>query len=143
MRIKNNSRAAWVLITKQLQLPKNYMIATTTLLLLINAVRPPQFPLTINYELQQLAEKRCLNANSFSHEGFWNTYAKLGNQLGFAYVGENLSFKFTDAESAFKALENSSYHKKNNHSLNYQKVGISVCQKSFGNNFTVILFAGH
>ena len=119
------------------------MIATSTLLLLINTARPSDFPLKTDYKLQKLAEQRCLSATTFSHNGFWSTYSKLEGKLGYTNVAENLAINFPDAESAFNALENSPKHKKNNHSQLYQRVGISTCQKSFGNWFTAIEFAGN
>lgn len=118
-------------------------MATTTLLLLINSVRPTQFPLQTEPVLQRLAEKRCSSTVSFSHDDFWSTYSKFEQGLGYRNVGENLALNFSNSESAFSALENSPTHRRNDHSLYFQKVGVATCQKSFGNWFTVIEFAGN
>jgi uncharacterized protein YkwD len=119
------------------------MIATTTMLLLINSVRPTQFPLKVDYQLQKLAEKRCISTTTFTHDDFWSTYSNLELGLGYRNAGENLALNFSKTEDIFKALENSPTHRKNNHSLYFQKVGIASCEQSFGNWFTVIEFAGN
>lgn len=116
------------------------LIATTTLLVLLNAARPPNFKLQSDKFLVNLAEQRCTEIKKFNHDGFFNKtqYQMIKN---YYYLGENLAIDFQDATSTFIALENSPGHKENNHATRYTNVGISNCDNKIGNT-TIILFGG-
>lgn len=116
------------------------MIATTTMLLmLINGARLK--PLQSDANLVTMATQHCTSMANFSHDDFFKTYSKLIN-ANYKYAGENLAVGFNSPKEIFTALENSKTHHDNNHSTNYQKIGIATCQKAPGVWLTVFLFAG-
>ena len=119
------------------------MLATTTaLLMLINSVRT--HPLVKDDTLVALATEHCTSMANFSHEDFLKTYSNIiSNDLGYKYAGENLAIQFANPKDMFNALEASKTHHDNNHSTNYQKVGIATCEKAPGVWLSVILFAGY
>lgn len=122
------------------------MIATTTLVILINSVRPTNFKLKYDYQLAKLAEQRCVEMPEYSHKLFLSDYSKRIEKLGYNNTGENLGLGFgTSTKSLFKAFEKSKTHREINHSKNYQKIGIGTCTKPGVTPIplTVVLFAGN
>jgi len=115
------------------------MIATTTLFILLNAVREDK--LSYNVKLEKIAEERCQNMKEWSHSGFPSDKIFKIKKNNFSYAGENLALGFDNAGSTMKALENSPTHYANNHDKNFTDIGIATCKNIIG-EVSVFLFGG-
>ena len=118
---------------------KHMIIATTTLLLLINQMRPVK--LKSDPFLEQLAMVRCTEMPDFSHDLYYKDFSKRIAKK-YKYGGENLAIAFNDATSTVNAWNNSKSHKEIMTAKRYQKIGIATCEKSKDVILTVTLFGG-
>jgi uncharacterized protein YkwD len=112
------------------------MLATATLLLLINTVRAQ--PLTMSPKLTAIAQKRCETMVIWSHKG--SPTQRLVDS-GHIIAGENLALTYESADEIFTALQASLSHKRNNEHKAYRDIGIAQCNNILGTT-TVILFTG-
>lgn len=117
------------------------MIATTTLLLLINSIRQPALPLKSDIRLDRLAQERCMTMANFSHEG--NFSGRMIYDLRYFYVGENLANGFPDATSTVKAWQASPTHNSLIQSKEYSRVGIGHCNNLSIGYTSVMLLGGY
>lgn len=118
------------------------LIATTSLLLLINATRSPKIPLKNDLFLTKLAETRCSQMKDFSHTDYYNIYSKQIEKK-YKYGGENLAVAFNDSTSTVNAWKASSSHKEIMTAKRYQKIGLAVCEKAPKVYLTVSLYGGN
>ncbi len=118
------------------------LIATTTLLVLINTARKPNLPLRSDVYLTKLAEQRCTTMKDFSHTDYYNIYSK-EIEKKYKYTGENLAVGFKDATSTVKAWLKSPGHKEILTAKRYQRIGVAVCEKAPKVYLTVTLYAGN
>lgn len=117
------------------------MIATTTLLLLLNTVRQPGLPLKSDIRLDRMAQVRCMDMQLFSHDN--NPAGKMIYDLKYFYVGEILANGFPDATSTIKAWEASPNHNSVMKSKEYSRVGVAHCNNLSIGYTSVMLFGGY
>lgn len=117
------------------------MIATTTLLLLINSCRSPKTPLKSDVYLTKLAETRCKQMKDFSHTDYYNIFSK-EIEKKYKFSGENLAVGFADATSTVQGWLKSPTHKEVLTAKRYQKIGVAVCEKAPKVYLTVTLYGG-
>lgn len=116
------------------------MIATTTLIILINSVR--KTPLMINPKITKVAEVRCQEMTEWSHKNY-EYYLNKVFDFGYRSGGENLALGFNDAQTMFAAFQNSPTHRAIEESETYTEVGVANCKnKNLQGDVTVVLFAG-
>jgi len=115
------------------------LIATSTVLLLINQLRPVK--LKIDPFLSNLAMSRCVEMPDFSHNLFFKDYAHRIEKR-YKFTGENLAVGFNTAGSTVKAWTESPKHKEIMTARRYQKIGIASCEKAKDVILTVTLFGG-
>lgn len=118
------------------------IVATTTLLLLINVARKPILPLKEDKVLSSIAMDRCVNMRDFSHTDYYNVYSKIIEKT-YKNTGENLAIGFPDATTTVQAWLRSPTHKEILKAKRYQKIGLAVCQKAPNVYLTVTLYGGN
>lgn len=116
------------------------IIATTTVLLLINQLRPVK--LKIDPFLNNLALSRCVEMPDFSHDLYYSDYSKRIEKK-YKFTGENLAVGFNTASSTVNAWKNSKTHKDIMLSKKYKHIGIAVCEKAPKVYLTVSLYGGN
>lgn len=111
-------------------------IATTSLIMLINASRKPNLPLRSDVYLTKLAETRCTQMKTFSHDDYYNIYSKIIEKK-YKETGEILAKDFLTATSTVQAWKASPSHKEIMTAKRYQKIGCANCK-----GISVCLFGG-
>lgn len=121
------------------------MIATTTVLILaLNLARGSSTPALQNDPvLTKIANERCVELKSWSHDGFEGLRSRMVSSGRHAW-GENLALNFPDPMQIVPAFEGSPTHRDNNHNPRYRRVGIATCRNAAVNTYAdvwVFLFS--
>lgn len=117
------------------------MLSTTTaLLMLINSIRPNK--LINDTALQTMAQERCINMQTFSHDDFYSIYSKKINEK-YKYAGEVLALKYSQNKDVLNGWLQSPTHNEIIKSKKYTRLGCASCIKPINVPLYVCLFAGN
>lgn len=143
---KNQNRFAWVVAVLislfVFSMVLSGIASAESLMDQINSVR--EKPVKKDVRLEKIAMDRCVNLTEWSHAGYYQTYSKLIEQLGYRETGEILAMGFYSDKDTFNGWRNSPSHNQLMTSKLYSKAGIVTCYNPFFKlNVSVGLFGGY